>query len=51
MAEALHGDANGTFLFRRNVLTNPDRPEYINAISALYITGIGFYNLRKVAKK
>ena len=29
----------------------PDRPEYINAISALYITGIGYYNLRKIAKK
>lgn len=28
MAELLQADANGTFLFRRNVLTNPDRPEY-----------------------
>ena len=28
LAKLLHGDANGTFLFRRNVLTNPDRPEY-----------------------
>jgi hypothetical protein len=31
MAELLYDDAktdNGTFLFRRNVLTNPDRPEY-----------------------
>ena len=28
MARLLHGDEKGTFLFRRNVLTNPDRPEY-----------------------
>lgn len=28
MAEALQGDETGVFLFRRNVFTNPDRPEY-----------------------
>ena len=28
MAETLQDSVDGTFLFRRNVLTNPDRPEY-----------------------
>ena len=30
---------------------NPHQPEYINSISALYITAIGYYNLMKIAKK